>query len=85
MLRCTLDDADIPIGAVAEELQRGLIPLRIVSCDRPVYAIEFDDYHALHNSRLIGFHGIATDKKFTTGFHDRRACELCIRCQRVRI
>ena len=49
MLCNALDDADIANSAVTEELQRGLITIRIVSRDRLLHAIEFDDNDALHD------------------------------------
>src|SRR5688572_23733507 len=84
-LRDALDDADIALGAVAEQLERLLVRGAVVRRRGLVHAVELDHHHALVQPGLVGLRRRATNDELPTRGLDCRAGELGVRRQRVGI
>ena len=81
----TLDDPQIPIGGLAEHLQRGLIALAVVGGHGLLHAVELDHDHALGDPRLVRFRGVAAREKAPAGGGNGGTRELRVSRQCVRI
>src|SRR5262252_10932928 len=84
-LRQPLDDPHIPIGGLAEHLQRGLIALAVVGGHGLFHAVELDHDHALGDPRLVRFRGVAAREKAPAGGGNGGTRELRVSRQCVRI
>src|ERR1043165_2399374 len=77
------DDAQVAIGAVAEHLQRFLVPRAVMRRGGVIDAVELDDDDPLQQPRLIRFDGSAARQKAPAGGLDCRTGKLGIPGQRV--
>src|ERR1700741_812510 len=83
--RSALDDADIALHAVGEGAQRFLVCRALVSRDRLVQARKLAHHRALIQSALEGLRRRAAHQKLSAGRLDRRAGELGVRRELLRI
>src|SRR6516164_5339734 len=80
-----LDDPQVTIRTLAESLQRFLIARAVMGGRRFLDAVELDDDGALEKAGLVGLGRRSARQKPPAGSLDRRAGELGVAGQRIRV
>src|ERR1700756_3026609 len=80
-----LDDPQVTIGALAESLERFLVAGAVMRGGGLCDTVEFDDYGALQTPGLVGLRRGSARQKPPAGSLNRRAGELGVGRQRLRV
>jgi hypothetical protein len=81
----SLDNAQIPIGGAVDELQRCLICIAVVSCNRLLDAIELYDDNALPDSAFISCRRFTAHQQTSPGLRQGGPRKLSILFQSIEV